>query len=136
MKTLITTLALALSLATVTIAADADTTKRPAKIDRPTKVARYETGIYTTVTGKLHVSVDKQTGGTVAVLLKNANGTVLFSRQIAKKDTQFRTRFDLSQLTDGTYELELTNGVDVTRQTVVIATKLERTVQMQLLATN
>jgi len=130
MKTLITTLALALSLATVTVAADTNA------IDRPTKVARYASGIYTTVTGKLHVSIDKQIGGTVTVSLKDANGTVLFNRQIAKKDTQFRTRFDLSQLTDGTYELELTNGVDVTRQTVVLATKLERTVQMQLLATN
>ncbi len=130
MKTLITTLALALSLATVTIAADTNA------IVRPTKVARYASGIYTTVTGKLHVSVDKQTGGTVAVSLKDANGTVLFTRRIARKDTQFRTRFDLSQLTDGTYELELTNGVDVTRQTVVIATKLERTVQTQMVASN
>jgi len=130
MKTLITTLALALSLATVTIAADTNA------IDRPTKVARYESGIYTTVAGKLHVSVDKQIGGIVAVSFKDANGTVLFTRQIAKKDTQFRTRFDLSQLTDGTYELELTNGVDVTRQTIVIATKLERTVQTQMVASN
>ncbi len=126
MKTLITTLALALSLATVTVAANTD------PIARPTKVARYETGIYTTVTGKLHVSVDKQLGGTVDLLLKDASGNVLITRQIAKKDTQFRTRFDLSQLPDGTYELELTNGVDITRQTVVIATKLERTVQTQL----
>ncbi len=130
MKTLITTLALALSLATVTIAADVN------PIVRPTKVAHYESGIYTTVAGKLHVSVDKQLGGTVAVSLKDGSGNVLFSRDIAKKDTQFRTRFDLSQLTDGTYELELTNGVDVTRQTIVIATKLERTIQTQLVASN
>ena len=130
MKTLISTIALALSLATITLAADTS------GIDRPTKVARYETGIYTTVNGKLQVSVDKQAGGTVAISLKDANGSVLFSRQIAKNDTQYRSRFDLSQLTDGTYELELTNGVNVTRQTVVIATKLERTVQTQLLAAN
>ena len=129
MKTLISTLALALSLATVTIA-------QTNVVDQPTNVARYESGIYTTAAGKLQVSVDKQTGGTMAVSFKDANGTVLFTRQIAKGETQYRTRFDLSQLTDGTYELELTNGVDVTRQTVVIATKLERTVQTQLLATN
>ena len=130
MKTLITTLALALSLATVTIAADTNA------IDRPTKVVHYESGVYTTAAGKLQVSVDKQAGGTVALSLKDANGAVLFTREIAKRDTQYRTRFDLSQLADGTYELELTNGVDVTRQIVVIATKLERTVQTQLLATN
>ena len=129
MKTLITTLALALSLATVTVA-------QTNGIDRPTNVARYETGIYTTAAGKLQVSVDKQAGGTVAVSLKDANGSVLFTRRIAKNDTQYRNRFDLSQLPDGTYQLELTNGVDVTRQTVVIVTKLERSVQTQLLASN
>lgn len=129
MKTLITALALALSLATVTVA-------QTNVIDRPTKVARYQTGIYTTAAGKLQVAVDKQAGGTVALQLKDATGNVLFTRQIPKYDTQYRNRFDLSQLPDGTYEVELTNGVDITRQTVVIATKLERTVQTQLLASN
>jgi len=129
MKTLITTLALALSLVTVTMA-------QTNVVDRPTKVSRYQTGIYTTATGKLQVAVDKQAGGTVAIQLKDATGNVLFTRQIPKYETQYRNRFDLSQLPDGTYEVELTNGLDVTRQTVVIATKLERTVQTQLLASN
>ncbi|MBD2701841.1 hypothetical protein IC229_14410 [Spirosoma sp. BT702] len=120
MKTLIKSLALALTLGFVTVANTfADT--NPGR--RAEKVATFKTGIYTTTSGKLSIALDKEKGGYVDILLKNAEGKVLYSQRMNKNESVYRTRLNLSELPDGAYQLEITNGVDTTRQTVTIATK-------------
>ena len=131
MKTLIKSFALALTLTATTISATfADGT--PA--GRPSNVASFKSGVYSTAAGKLHVSLDKETGGKVTIRLKDNRGAVLYNQHLGKNETTYRTRLDLSDLPDGTYELELTNGVETTRQTVTISTKHARLVQTQLVA--
>lgn len=120
MKTFIKSLALALSLGVVTSAVSIVEAK---PIGRPTAIAAYKSGIYTSVGGKLNVALDKQTGGTVDVRLKGSDGKVMFVEHIGKNQTQYRTRLNLSELPDGVYQLEITNGVETTTQQVTIATE-------------
>ncbi|WP_077924078.1 hypothetical protein [Spirosoma sp. 209] len=133
MKTLIKSLALTLLTGIATASVSLAETK---PIVRPTAAASFKTGVYSTPSGKLHISLDKQTGGTVDVRLKDAKGTVLYSERLGRNETRYRTRLDLSELENGTYELEMTNGVETTRQTVVINAQQQRIVNIQLLAAN
>ena len=124
MKILIKSLALALSLGFVTSLTSLSEAK---PIDRPTAVATYKTGIYSTVSGKLTIALDKATGGAVDILLKGADGKILFSQHLGKNDQTYRTRLNLNDLEDGVYQLEITNGVETTTQTVTLSTKLPST---------
>jgi hypothetical protein len=133
MKTLIKSLALTILTGIATASVSLAETK---PIVRPTAAASFKTGVYSTPSGKLHISLDKQTGGTVDVRLKDAKGTVLYSERLGRNETRYRTRLDLSELENGTYELEMTNGVETTRQTVVINAQQQRIVNIQLLAAN
>ena len=137
MKTLIKPLFFALSLGLIsTTASLAQTSTTP----QTTGAAAYESGIYTSANGKLNIALNKQTGGPVDIRLKAADGTVLYSHHLGKNERQYRTRLNLSELADGTYQVEITNGVETTRQTVTLATKQpaapERIVVTEAIARN
>lgn len=119
MKTLIKSLALALSLGVVTSAATFAETN---PIGRPASVATYKVGVYSTVAGALRVAVDKEIGGPVDVRLKDANGKVLYTQHLHKKEHSCRLHLNLSDLEDGAYQLEITNGVETTTQTITLST--------------
>ncbi|GAB3992664.1 hypothetical protein GCM10028807_26030 [Spirosoma daeguense] len=127
MKSLIKTLALALTLGFVTSAAtfaESDPGKRS------DKAVTFKTGIYTTTAGKLSIALDKEKGGYVDIMLKNADGKILYSERMNKNEQIFRSRLDLKELPDGVYQLEITNGVDTTNQTITLSTqKPERTIE-------
>lgn len=120
MKTLIKSLALALSLGMVTTAATVAETN---PIGRPAAVATYKTGIYSTMTGTLSVAIDKEIGGSVDIRLKNAGGKALYSQHLGKSERTCRLRLNLNDLEDGVYTLEITNGVETTKQAVTLSTK-------------
>lgn len=123
MKTLIKSLALAFSLAVVTSAASFANTTEANPIGRKSTVASYKTGIYTSTAGKLVIALDKETGGRVDIRLKSVDGKVLYAQHLGKNETMCRLRLNLSDLEDGVYQLEITNGVDTTTQNVTISTK-------------
>ena len=119
MKTLIKPLLVAFSLGLVTLSASFAETN---PIGRTAAVASYKTGIYTTIEGKLNVAVNKETGGAVDIRLKKANGTVVYEQHLGKNETAYRVRLDLDELEDGVYQLEITNGVETTTQSVTVVT--------------
>ncbi|WP_080238600.1 hypothetical protein [Spirosoma rigui] len=119
MKTLVKSLLVAFTLTAVTFSASWATTNPGT---RPSAVAAYKTGIYTTVSGKLHVSLDKETTGAVDIKLMNQDGTVLFAQRLTKKEKVARLSFNLNELPDGNYRLAITNGVDTTTQIITLAT--------------
>lgn len=132
MKTLISSLALALSLSiasTNTLLADTTPANHPAA------VAAYKSGIYTTTSGNLNIAVDKETGGSVDIRLKNAEGKVLFTRYLSKQERTCRLKLNLNDLADGTYQLEITNGAETTTQTVTLSTN-QPTTPSRLIAVN
>lgn len=137
MKTLIKPLLIALSLGVATVAT---ITSEAKPIGRPTVAATYKTGIYTSSNGKLNIALDKQTGGPVSVQFKTVDGKVLYSQHVGKNERTYRQRLDLNELTDGTYVVEITNGVETTRQTISISTTNPTTpgriIQTEAVATN
>lgn len=132
MKTLVKSLLVAFTLGLVSSASSfAEDTPGI----RPAAVASYKTGIYSTVTGQLNVALDKETGSTVDISLKNEDGTVLYTKHLGKNERNYRVRLNLSELADGTYQLAITNGVETTTQAVTLRTnypvKPERVVKIQ-----
>ncbi len=140
MKTLIKSLAFAFSLAVITSAASFANTTEANPIGRksngrPVAVASYKTGIYTTTSGKLTIALDKETGGSVDIRLKGIDGNVLYAHHLGKKEKTCRVRLNLSELEDGVYQLEFTNGVETTTQNVTISTN-QPTTPNRLVAIN
>ncbi|WP_077924150.1 T9SS type A sorting domain-containing protein [Spirosoma sp. 209] len=120
MKTLIASLALALSLTVASVApASANPITRPA---RSASVASYQSGVYTTAEGKVQIGLDKQPGGKVSIRLVNSQGQEVYQEQVGKRQQQVRLRLDVSGLPDGSYTLLISNGVETTTHALTIAT--------------
>lgn len=115
MKTLVKSLFLALTLSLVAVSMSNAKPGRPA-------VSTFKTGIYTSVSGKLHIALNKEAGGPVDVRLKSSTGDLLYNRHLGKNETELRTRLNLDNLDDGDYILEITNGIEKTSQTITIKT--------------
>jgi hypothetical protein len=122
MKTIVKSLFLALSLLLVVVSMSNAKPGRPA-------VSTFKTGIYTSVSGKLHIALDKVSGGPVDIRLKNSTGDLLYNRHLGKNETTLRTRLNLDNLDDGDYVLEITNGIEKTSQTITIKTKQPQSFQ-------
>ncbi len=120
MKTLLNSLLVAFTLTLITVSASF-AEANPGK--RATSVATYKTGIYTNMAGKLNIALDKETTGAVDIKLKNTNGKVLFAQHLTKKEKTARLSLDMDQLPDGVYQLEISNGVDTSVQTVTLGTQ-------------
>ncbi|WP_420149686.1 T9SS type A sorting domain-containing protein [Spirosoma sp.] len=120
MKTLIQSLLIASSIGLISVTASMAAIN---PIGRPAHVASFKTGIYTTAEGKLHIALDKEKTGVVRLCLKSNAGETIFSQRIARKQTTTRIRLDMSDLKDGVYLVEVTNGVETTTQQITISTQ-------------
>lgn len=120
MKTLVTSLLIAASF-TLTNFSATYAASVPAR--KPAQVASYQSGIYTTVAGKLNIALDKETGGTIDVRLTNEAGQVVFDQLVGKNQTTVRLRLDLNNLPDGAYQVVISNGKNVTTHAVTISTR-------------
>lgn len=98
-----------------------------AKPTRPTTVATFQTGMYTTIDGKLHIALDKQKGGAIDIRLTNQEGMVVYSQHVGKNKSQYRAKFDLSNLPDGTYKVDVSNGQETTTYALSLATPAQVT---------
>ncbi len=131
MKTIIKSLFFALSVSVLTSFAALG----EGNPERPATAASFKSGVYTTTQGKLSIALDKQTGGTVDVRLKNSEGAIVYSKRLSKNESTCRMRLDMSELPDGAYQLEITNGVEMTKQNVTLSTK-KPTMPSRLVAVN
>ncbi|SFD16776.1 hypothetical protein [Spirosoma endophyticum] len=120
MKTLIKSLALALTLGFVTSFATFANTNPGG---RQTVVASFKSAIYTTVSGKLSIALDKEIGGVVDVQLKNKDGKILYAQHLSKKERQYRRLLNVSELPDGDYQVEITNSVETTTHKMTLSTQ-------------
>lgn len=120
MKSLIKPLFLAFTVSLITLSSSFATVKPG---DRRPGAAAYKTGIYSTAAGKLNIALDKETGGAVDIRLKSIKGVVLFAQHVGKNETSSRIRLDMSQLQDGLYEVEITNGIETATHKLTLATQ-------------
>lgn len=71
----------------------------------------------------MKVLLEKETGEKVYVRLLNQRGQVLHEETLNKKMKKYARNFDFSQISDGNYTLEVTNGTQSIRKEIQLATK-------------
>ncbi|GAB3893162.1 hypothetical protein GCM10028803_07000 [Larkinella knui] len=106
--------ALAVSASTVTFA----------NTDNEKAAGSYQVGMYPSLeAAKVNVLVAKEKGSFLNVQLLDAKGLVLATHRLNKNETATRTRFDLSQLEDGTYKIVVGDGASQVIKEVNLQTK-------------
>ena len=119
MKTLTKNLVFALTAAIISFS-----TVSAEDINRPTTPATYKVGMYVSAkTTTLNVMVEKQAGSTVIIRLKDKEGHLLVTHALKNNSERSRSKFNLSELTDGTYQVEITNGQNVTVKEIKLTTQ-------------
>ncbi len=120
MKTLQSTIAIALLATTVFFNANAEDKKLEKNEASTTsnslatykmsnlKVGMYEVGSVNSM--KLNFTLTKDADKIAVVKLMDENGTVLTQERIGKKETAYNFRFDFSESALGKYFIEVTNG--------------------------
>ncbi|GAB3546954.1 T9SS type A sorting domain-containing protein [Spirosoma fluminis] len=90
--------------------------------DKATAPASFQSSVYVSTTSSIRVAIDKEKGQTVQIRLVDEKGRVVATESIAKKQSQFRGRFDVNKLPDGHYTLEITDGTSVETRGIDVAT--------------
>ncbi len=107
MKTLVKTIAIAL-FSVLSVATFANNEN-----NNPTKTQTFKVGMYqTTNTLRMNVLVEKVVGKKLTVVLKDADGKVLSQEIISKGSNSYFGKFDMSNLSDGKYTFEITDGTE------------------------
>lgn len=128
MKTFIKSIACALALTTTV--AFAHPTEEKTSNNRPE--ATFESSAFVTADASLRVAIKKNAPQKVYLTLKNKDGQVLFAETIGKKEMAYAAKINVSDLTDGTYQLEITSGQNrVVKQLNLSSKKVE--VQRQVI---
>lgn len=71
----------------------------------------FDVGMYRiTNSMKVNVAVEKLKGNTVEITLKNEKNETIYTEFIGKKLVKFSKKFDLTDLADGKYRFEISNG--------------------------
>lgn len=130
MKTFIKTAicAIALSASTVSFAEE-----KESKRNEPNKsTSTFEASVYVANDATIRLAIVKTASTKVAVRLINAKNEVVYSDKINEKDLQSAYKFDVEQLQNGDYTLEITSDNKlVTKHIHLVAAKVERSVVIQ-----
>ncbi|MCY7360070.1 MAG: hypothetical protein LH609_21980, partial [Rudanella sp.] len=135
MKTFIKSLAVALTVGVVSLSTSvAATPGVSAPKIRPVAHSAYQSAVYPSqFEPVINVIVQKEEGSTVQIRFKTNQGETLAERSVGRGKEKVAMKFRLSELPDGVYRIEITNGRDVTSKTIKLSTQQEnpRTIAMQ-----
>lgn len=122
MKTFAQSLIAALLLSTATFAGTPATT--PTAVSPVVTTDSYKVAVFpSAIPSRLNVYIERNPGQLMTISLKATDGTDLAKRYLGKKTGNVHFQFDMAELTDGTYTVEVISGSDVTTYPVVISTK-------------
>lgn len=100
--------------------------------EAPTKPTSFDASVYVTQQGKIRLSVQKTLPGIVSVQLLDEKKHVLFSNTVAKKELKAAILFDMNEVNDGIYTLEIKSAEgSILKQVSVATPKSERTIEFQ-----
>ncbi|MBB6004855.1 hypothetical protein [Arcicella rosea] len=118
MKTFIKSFAIAV-LSVMSFVASATNKNEPASNKKS-----FAVGMYQTInTMKMNVLIEKTTSKNLFISLKNEKGEVLHKERVGKNSQKYHGKFDLSELEDGAYSFEITDGESKIVKNVNIGTK-------------
>lgn len=103
MKTTIKSIACALALTTTVAFAHPTEEKKP---------ANFEVSTFVSADNNIRLAVKKNVPERVQISLRDAGGQVVFSYNLSKKDMNYAAKLDVSELNDGTYQLEIISGAE------------------------
>ncbi|GAB4006165.1 hypothetical protein GCM10028808_07570 [Spirosoma migulaei] len=127
MKTFVQSLVTALLLSTATFASPATTTPTKSAM-APVTTNSYKVAVFpSSKPSRLNVFVERTPGQPMIISLKSTDGTLLGKQLVGKKQGNVRFQFDLSELTDGDYKVEITSGTDATVYPVKLSTQPAQT---------
>jgi hypothetical protein len=106
MKTLVKTFAIAVLSVMSFVSNASDNNEPTGSIKKPFAVGMYQTAN----TLQMNVLIEKTTSKDLYVSLKDEAGNVLHKERVGKKGTVYHGKFDLSELQDGKYSFEITDG--------------------------
>jgi hypothetical protein len=115
MKTLVTTLVCALALSS-SFASDPTEDKKA----KPLQI-----GVFTTKEAKIQMAVRKGVGEKAIITLLDDKRNVIHEEIMSKKAEKYDARFDVTNLKDGEYFLEVTSGKDKIQKQVSIKSPKE-----------
>jgi hypothetical protein len=107
MKTLTSTIAIALLATTLAFNANADDKKIEYKSSN-LNVGMYEAGYTNSM--KLNMNLTKDKGVTATIKLMNEDGSILHEEVLGKKVESYKLCFDMSNVKAGKYYVEVKNG--------------------------
>lgn len=90
--------------------------------EAPTRPMSFDASVFVTQQGKIRLSLEKMTPARVSVQVLDQNSAVLYSQSIGKKMRKTALLFDVSDLGDGTYTLEIKSDEGVIRRQVIVNT--------------
>ncbi len=73
----------------------------------PAKTLSFDASVYVTTQNKVRMAVEKTTPEVLTMTVRDNTQQIVYSKQISKKDMKVAVQFDMSELTDGKYELEV-----------------------------
>ena len=73
----------------------------------PAKTLTFDASVYVTTQNKVRMAVEKTTPEVLTMTVRDNTQQIVYSKQISKKDMKVSVQFDMSELTDGKYELEV-----------------------------
>lgn len=107
------------SLISAALLAAATLVNEPTEPKKPTS---FGASAFVNNANKIHVAVEKTVAEPVVVLLRGKYNDILFSKTVGKKQMKAAIRLDVSELEDGTYELEIKANDGSVRKQIVVAT--------------
>lgn len=125
MKTTAQSLIAALLLSTATFAAPLNTPPMPTAANPTVTTNSYRIAVFPSSVAptKVHVYVEHQPGKAMNVYLRDARGNVLATQRIGRNDSKVRFKFDLAELTDGNYRVDVACGSDQSSHPIMLTTE-------------
>ncbi|MFD2572604.1 hypothetical protein ACFSUS_18335 [Spirosoma soli] len=130
-KSLFLAIALIAAFSAIVIMTAGAAQGRPTNPTAPTAV---RSAVFPSAAGKaVNVVIEKPAGQTLVVRMVDKQNHLLFTQTISKNVTSHRTKFNVEELTDGNYEIELVNGQEVSRHSFTLSTlpQVSRTISME-----
>ncbi|RCR68642.1 T9SS type A sorting domain-containing protein [Larkinella punicea] len=130
MKTLFASALLALTFAVSnTFAADNHEKAKPK--------STFQSAVYPIINSmKVSVNVQKETDSKINIRLINSEGRTLATKRLGEGHEITTIRFDLNQLEDGVYKVEITDGANTEVKTVKLQTSTPVVESLRLVSMN
>ncbi|MDP5120401.1 MAG: hypothetical protein NWQ46_02310 [Spirosomaceae bacterium] len=132
MKKLFKTLAIVLLASATTFATTIEDDKK--EVRQPTS---FDIGMYNVKnTSKVRLMLEKAKGDVLTIKLRDADGEVIHTEVVNKKNTFYSTNFQLDGLKDGTYQFEITGKNEKVIREVTVSTNVPTPVVYKELTLN